>query len=159
MTIKLAYDNSCFNGEVLAKIVTDQFSSALLIHDTYECVGYLSKVLAALLSFIDRNAECDFICISWNLCKVNLYLLIIAIALACTVVACMSNGAVSILRVVVENEIRFTVRFALCVQAEHGCVKVKVLAAVIFICIPAKSYRNFRKTRICFRKIDFLSFG
>ena len=59
MTIEFTDNDCCLNGEVLAEIETDEFLICGLINYPYECVLDLTEVLAANVSIIDSNCECD----------------------------------------------------------------------------------------------------
>jgi hypothetical protein len=118
----------------------------------------LTEVLIPVLRFIDRDRERDFLYVRRNVRKVDVDLLIIAIAYTCPVVARMNDGAVLVLAIVEVDEVALALNLARCVSQEDGYVKVKVFAAVVFVCVPAKAHRYFRQSRVCFRQIDLLAF-
>ncbi|MNE58214.1 hypothetical protein D3C80_1532310 [compost metagenome] len=71
----------------------------------------------------------------------------------------MNHRAVLILLVIEEDKVGFFVHFTVCVSQEYGYIKVKVLAAIILVGIPAETYFNFGQARVSFRQIDLLPFG
>ncbi|MNH38935.1 hypothetical protein D3C79_1000390 [compost metagenome] len=84
-------------------------------------------------------------------------LLIIAFAVAGAVISGVNYRTILILLIVKEDEVGLFSNLAACIGQKYGYVKVKILAAVVFIGIPAETDRNFGQARIGFRQINFLS--
>src|SRR4051794_35686509 len=120
MTVQFTDHYACFNGEVFAKIVTDQFRATAFVQDTNVCIGHLSEVLTSCVSFMDRDTESDFFCFSRDISQIHTNLLIVPVTYTSTIVAVMNNGAIRIFTVVIENEIGFGIHFARSVYTENG---------------------------------------
>ena len=55
--VKFSNNNSCFDGEVLSQIITDQFLVCIFVHDSDICIGNLAEVLSSCLCLIDRYCK------------------------------------------------------------------------------------------------------
>ena len=71
MSVKLSDNYSSLNGEILSKIVMDQFHIICFIYQTDIRIGNLSEILASFFRFINGNCKCDSLNICRNFCKIN----------------------------------------------------------------------------------------
>ncbi len=155
--VELAYHYRGFNGEVLAQIETGNLLTVGLIHNAAVGLGYLAKVLLSLIRLINGYGKGDFANTLGNLGKINIDLLVIALAVAGAVVAHVLYGTALVLKIAVENEFGIRRTLAAGISHEHGGIQVKIGAGIKRINIPAQTDHNLGKPGVALGETDLLT--
>lgn len=158
MTVKFTDNYGRLNGVIFTEIIANKFSISSNINNAYISITYLPKVLSSFLCLIDGYCEGNLRYRGRYFSKIYLYLLIIALTFASTIIAHMLNSTRFMLQIIVENKIFIAGNFVIIFRQERRCIEIEISATIILIDIPAKTYQYLRQPWIAFRQIYFLTF-
>ncbi|GAA3235900.1 hypothetical protein GCM10020256_54120 [Streptomyces thermocoprophilus] len=126
MAVQLAEDHGGLGGGVLAQVVAGDLGAAGLVDDADERVAHLAEGLLAVLGVVDRDREDDLVDVGGDGGKIDLDLLVVALALTGEVVAGVLDRAVGALEVVEEDEVLVADDLAGVVEQQGAGVEVEV---------------------------------
>jgi hypothetical protein len=147
VTINLSEVQGSFITGILREVITDNLSLSVLIEQTDVSIANLTEVLTALLTFVDRNSENNLLHVSRDKAQINGNLLIVTVAFTGLVVTLMDNRANSVLRLVVENEVRIGANLTVSAEQKSRGVKVK-RSTVSGTNIPTQTNAGADKRRV-----------
>ena len=141
MTIQTTKLYSCLYREVLIQIITSYLCISLCIIDTNIRISYLTKILTALISFINCCSKDNLFNVLTNLCQVNIQgFIITAITISTSqVIACGFHRA--IWSFLISIEYKEFLLWNLTILPQHECrsIQVEIITRTL-IWIPTESY-------------------
>ena len=153
VTVQLAEDHGGLGGGVFGQVVASDFLAVGLVQDADVGVAHLTEGLLASFGVMDGDGEDQLLHVGAQAGQLDVHLLVIAIALAGTVVAQVLDGTIGGLLVVVEDEAGVVQDFAVFTGDEDRGVQVE-FGAIGNARVPAEAYYDFAQARCFFGQAD-----